>query len=58
VKSKTGIPFLKDIPVLGLLFSTETVSVKRSILAVAGECIMETPTQLPGPPNRSRRELH
>lgn len=36
--SKTGIPFLKDIPYLGYLFSTQATSRKHSRLIVAGRC--------------------
>lgn len=34
VRSVAGLPFLKDIPVLGLLFSTENESIKQSQLVV------------------------
>jgi type II secretory pathway component GspD/PulD (secretin) len=57
VKSKTGIPFLKDIPVLGWLFSTESDSYKKSVLVVTGECSgaahLETPSR-----RISKGELH
>ena len=36
--SKTGIPYLKDIPLLGYLFSTQSTSRKHSRLVVAGRC--------------------
>ncbi len=39
VKSENGIPYLKDIPVLGLLFSTESVSTKNSQLVLVMQCI-------------------
>lgn len=39
VKNQSGIPFLKDIPVLGLLFSTESVSTKTSQLVLVMECL-------------------
>lgn len=35
VRSRSGIPFLMDIPYVGLLFSTESVSVKNSRLVIA-----------------------
>jgi len=34
VRSVAGLPFLKDIPVLGLLFSTENESIKQSQLVI------------------------
>ena len=58
VKSSSGIPYLKDIPILGWLFSTESTSVKHSTLVVTGECVAETPTDLPGIKHRSRGEQH
>ena len=39
MKVSGGIPLLKDIPVLGVLFSTETTAVKRSQLLVVAEVI-------------------
>ena len=36
--SKTGIPYLKEIPYLGYLFSTQSTSRKHSRLIVAGRC--------------------
>ena len=38
VRSISGAPFLKDIPFLGWLFSTESESTKKSQLVVTGEC--------------------
>jgi type II secretory pathway component GspD/PulD (secretin) len=38
VKSDSGIPFLKDIPVLGYLFSSKSTSIKSSDLIIVGEC--------------------
>ena len=58
VRSKTGIPFLKEIPLLGWLFSTDSTSVKKTVLAVAGECVSETPAGLPGKMPRSRQEMN
>ena len=43
VRSKGGFPFLKDIPYLGYLFSTESTSVKDSELIVFGECEWAAP---------------
>ncbi len=45
VKSKTGIPWLMDIPVLGYIFSTESESVKHSELIVAAQCVWESPDE-------------
>ena len=58
VKSKTGIPLLKDIPILGWLFSTDSVSVKKTVLAVVGECVSESPAHLPGKVRRSQAEMN
>lgn len=43
VATVTGIPFLKDIPFLGYLFSSETPSTKRSRLVLVIECKMQNP---------------
>lgn len=56
-RSKTGIPYLKDIPYVGWLFSTWSDSNKKSVLVVAGECLNEEPLDTPGR-QRSRGELH
>ena len=45
VKSKSGIPLLMDIPVLGYLFSTESSSVKNSRLVVAASCEWASPPE-------------
>ena len=37
VRGVAGLPFFKDIPVLGLLFSTETESIKQSQLVLIAE---------------------
>ena len=37
VRSTAGLPFFKDIPVLGRLFSTETESIKQSQLVLIAE---------------------
>ena len=58
VRSSSGIPLLKDIPLLGLLFSTESTSVKESTLAVAGECTMESYTDYLPHNGRSKGEFH
>ena len=38
VKSRTGIPVLKDIPLLKYLFSTESTSIKSSQLVLSASC--------------------
>ena len=43
VKSRSGIPWLMDIPYLGYLFSTESTSVKNSRLVVAASCEWASP---------------
>ena len=58
VRSVSGIPFLKDIPILGKLFSTQSTSVKRSSLVVAGECVLESPAELSPHRHRSKGEQH
>ncbi|MBR7108145.1 MAG: hypothetical protein IKC89_07020 [Lentisphaeria bacterium] len=55
VKSRSGIPFLMDIPYLGLLFSSESVSVKNSQLVVAASCEWSSPPESPIL-NRTKRQ--
>ena len=43
VKSRSGIPWLMEIPYLGYLFSTESSSVKNSRLVVAASCEWASP---------------
>ncbi len=43
VKSSGGVPWLKDIPYLGYLFSTESTSTKYSELVVVGQCELASP---------------
>ena len=45
VKSKTGIPFLMDIPWLGYLFSSESTSTKHAELIVTAQCEWEAPEE-------------
>ncbi len=47
VKSKTGVPWLMDIPYLGWLFSSESTSIKHSELVVAAECEWDSPGDKP-----------
>ncbi len=48
VKSVSGIPWLKDIPYLGYLFSTKSTSVKNAELIVAANCRWEAANDMPG----------
>jgi general secretion pathway protein D len=43
VSGVSGIPFLKDIPFLGWIFSTETESTKRTQLVLVAECEITLP---------------
>ena len=54
--SKTGIPYLKDIPLLGYLFSTQSTSRKHSRLVVAGRCSYAAVTDAPHVKGMTRKE--
>ncbi len=43
VRGTTGLPFLKDIPVLGRVFSTETESIKQSQLVLVAKVEFSNP---------------
>ncbi len=43
VRSVAGLPFMKDIPVLGLLFSTENESIKQSQIVIVATVEFVTP---------------
>lgn len=43
VRSVSGLPLLKDLPILGWLFSTESESTKRSQLVLVAECVAVKP---------------
>ena len=43
VTTVTGVPFLKDLPFLGYLFSSEAPTTKRSQLVLVIECKMQNP---------------
>ena len=58
VTSRTGVPWLCQIPWLGYLFSTESTSVKTSDLVVVGQCQWEAPEDRPDQPARSRAVVH
>ncbi|MBE6355521.1 MAG: hypothetical protein E7058_00230 [Lentisphaerae bacterium] len=45
VRNVAGLPFLKDIPVLGLLFSTENESIKQSQLVIVATLEYVTPSE-------------
>lgn len=45
VKSRSGIPFLADIPYLGYLFSSESESIKHSRLVVTAQCQWASPQE-------------
>ena len=47
VKSRTGIPWLMEIPYLGYLFSTESTSIKNYDLVVVGSCSWDAPPDKP-----------
>ena len=42
VRVSGGVPILKDLPILGWLFSTESESTKRSQLVIVAEILPET----------------
>ncbi|MBR2428252.1 MAG: hypothetical protein IKB16_16070 [Lentisphaeria bacterium] len=43
VTSKTGLPWLVNIPYVGYLFGTESKSVKTTELFIMGECMLDIP---------------
>lgn len=43
VPTVTGVPYLKDIPILGYVFSSENPTTKRSRLIMVMECKMKNP---------------
>ena len=45
VKVNGGVPVLKDLPVIGWVFSTESESTKKSQLIVVADCEVVTSTQ-------------
>ena len=48
VRGNTGLPFLKDLPVIGRLFSTETESIKQSQLVVIAKVEYSRPDSFAG----------
>ena len=57
VKSKTGVPWLCDIPILEYIFSSVSTSVKDTELIVVAQCEWDSPSDRPELGNTSRREL-
>ena len=57
VKSRTGIPFLKDIPYVKYLFSTESTSVKHAELVVVARCQWDAPPDNPAAAASSRKHM-
>jgi len=45
IRSVAGLPFLKNIPILGLLFTTENESIKQSQLVVIAQVEMAAPNK-------------
>jgi hypothetical protein len=45
VTSKTGVPWLVNIPYVGYLFGTESKSIKTTELFIMGECKLEVPQE-------------
>ena len=56
VKSKTGIPWLCDIPILEYIFSSVSTSTKDTELIVVAQCEWDSPVDRPDLANTSRRE--
>ena len=56
VESRTGVPWLMDIPVLGYLFSSVSNSVKHTELVVMAQCEWDTPADKPDLKNTSKAE--
>ena len=50
VRSVTGVPFLKSLPFLGYLFSTESESTKKAQLVLVIECTTKDPDSPVKPP--------
>ena len=56
VESRTGVPWLMDIPVLGYLFSSVSNSVKHTELVVMAQCEWDSPADKPEVKNTSKAE--
>ena len=48
VRGNTGLPYLKDLPIIGRLFSTETESIKQSQLVVIAKVEYSRPDSFAG----------
>ena len=48
VRSNTGLPYVKDLPVIGRLFSTESESIKQSQLVVIAKVEYTKPDTVAG----------
>ncbi|MBR3506656.1 MAG: hypothetical protein IKO02_06385 [Lentisphaeria bacterium] len=56
VESRTGVPWLMDIPVLGYLFSSVSNSVKHTELVVMAQCEWDAPADKPEVKNPTKPE--
>ena len=56
VESRTGVPWLMDIPMLGYLFSSVSNSVKHTELVVMAQCEWDSPADKPELKNTSKAE--
>ena len=56
VESRTGVPWLMDIPMLGYLFSSVSKSVKHTELVVMAQCEWDAPADKPELKNTSKKE--
>ena len=56
VESRTGVPWLMDIPVLGYLFSSVSNSVKHTELVVMAQCEWDAPADKPEVKNTTKAE--
>ena len=56
VKSKTGVPWLCEIPLLEYIFGSVSTSVKDTELIVVAQCEWDSPNDRPNLKNTSRRE--
>ena len=57
VKSKTGIPWLCEIPLLEYIFSSVSTSLKDSELVVVAQCEWDSPNDRPNLKNTSISQL-
>ena len=57
VKSKTGIPWLCEIPLLEYVFSSVSTSVKNSELVVVAQCEWDSPSDRPELKNTSISQM-